>query len=100
MLSIVNFYDFRSYSITDYIGGGMAVSMAIFTLGFIGIVTILLKFKGTKRLPEEAYEKKFSSISSDLSKKGVIGNYWQVFILIRWVLVSCSLVFLKNYPEF
>ena len=78
----------------------MAVTMTILTLGFIGIVIILLKFKGTSRLPEEAYEKKFSSITSDFSKKGVIGNYWQVFILIRWVLVSCSLVFLKNYPEF
>lgn len=77
----------------------MAVTMSILTLGFIGILTIILKIKGTHRLSEEAYEKKFSTITSDLSKKGLIGDYWKIFILIRWTLVSSSLVFLKDHPE-
>ncbi len=77
----------------------MAVTMTILTLGFIGILTIILKIKGSHRLSEEVYEKKFSTITSDLSKKGLIGHYWQIFILIRWALVSSSLVFLKDHPE-
>jgi hypothetical protein len=100
MLSLVNFYDLRNYTLTDYFSGVLAIILTAITLSFIVFSLVILKLRNTKKLSDEVYDHHFSSLTTDLSMKGTIGTYWRVLTIIRSALVSAILVFLKDYPEF
>lgn len=100
MLSLINFYDLRNYTITDYFSGVLAIILTVITLSFIVFSVVILKMRNINKQRDEDFETRYSSLSKELSMKGTIGTYWKVFIIIRSALVSAILVFLTKHPEF
>lgn len=100
MLSLINFYDLRNYTITDYFSGILSIILTVITLSFLLFSVVILKKRNTNKLSDEVYENNFSNLSKELSMKGTIGTYWKAFTIIRSALVSAILVFLTDHPEF
>ena len=100
MLSLVNFYNLRSFTTIDNFCGIFAITMAILTVSLMVLSTIILKLKNANLLRDNVYEETFSILTQELSLKGATGTYWKVLILLRWTLVSSVLVFLRNNSDF
>ena len=60
----------------------------------------ILIMRGADLLRDNAYEQSFSALTEELSTKGIIGTYWKALILLRWTLVTATLVFLRDHSEF
>ena len=71
---------------------GIVVSMMIF-------VKILKVRREKRRFNTKLYKKKYGTLTEGLNTKTVIGIYWNVLILLRWLWTTLVLIFVRDHQE-
>ncbi|TNV86838.1 hypothetical protein FGO68_gene11786 [Halteria grandinella] len=88
---------------TEYTGDYMSslASIALLPLTFyvpVMIFTIIARFR--PRLKSKWFEKVFGSLIEGLNLDYINTQYWQAFIIIKWMITIIVLVGMKNVPAF
>ena len=82
-----------SSTLTIVIGVLIIASIVIFT-------KILKQTRASYNLKDPAFLEKFGTLTEGLNTDTVIGTYWNVLILIRWIYTTLVLIFLRDHCEF
>jgi len=81
-----------------------SVLTIVVTVIIIASIVVFSKILKQARMNYEFKEPKFlerfGTLTEGLNTQTGIGTYWNVLILIRWILTTCVLIFLRDHCEF
>ncbi|TNV86418.1 hypothetical protein FGO68_gene17688 [Halteria grandinella] len=91
--SLINLYSLKFNTVVAFASTACSfVTIIVLTVGIIKMAETL------KATPIDQIQRKSAPIVEGINTKTAIGRYWMPITLVKWAILSVTLVTLRNYP--
>ena len=84
--ALINTYNMKFDSLIELISSSATIAIfAVLPIGFVTSFIILRKFREEKKHEDLTFNERYSEVLSKDHKRNLIGTYWKVITLLRWI---------------
>ncbi|TNV86341.1 hypothetical protein FGO68_gene4599 [Halteria grandinella] len=93
--ALINLFQLKFVSVVTLMSSLFTIATIVVLVVFLWKMISAIKFQ-----TNEGLQTQWTPLIEGVNMQSLIGKYWTIITLVKWAILSLTLVFLKDYPTF